>query len=130
MRWHSLDRVGAAYFFPHQVSTAQKDLEFSPSGRDYAPWDGKTQRGPILSFSNNLVCGCKFSFEGYHFLSSFQFSAVNLSLFPRLGQPACGMRDMALGEGVVGTTPGSLLMKCVIQYVHDIKKIVCHLADL
>lgn len=37
---------------------------------------------------------------------------------------------MALGEGVVGTTLGSLLMKCVIQYVHDIKKIVCHLADL
>lgn len=36
---------------------------------------------------------------------------------------------MALGEEVVGTTLGSLLMKCVIQHVRDIKKIVCHLAD-
>lgn len=36
---------------------------------------------------------------------------------------------MALGERVVRTTHGSLLMKCVIQYVH-IEKIVCHLADL
>lgn len=124
---------GQLTFFPRQVSTTQKDLDFSPSGRGYAPWEGKTQHGPVLSFSNNPLCGCKFRFGGR---VSFSFS---LPVFCRKDFPfpgawsAClwqgGYENMALGEGVVGTTLGSLLMKCVIQHVRDIKKIVCHLAD-
>lgn len=38
--------------------------------------------------------------------------------------------NVALREGVVGTTHERLLMKYVTQYVHNIKKTVCHLADL
>lgn len=35
---------------------------------------------------------------------------------------------MAPGEGVLGRTPGSLLVEYVIQYVHGVGKIVCHLS--
>lgn len=45
------------YFFPYQVSTAQKciGLGFFPSWEVWVPWNGKTQRESILSFSNNPV---------------------------------------------------------------------------
>lgn len=60
-------------------------------------------------------------------------SDLKLSLFLRL-RLAClwhkVCENVALGKRVVGTTHGSLLMKCVIQHAHDIKKIACHLADL
>lgn len=110
------------------------------------PWDGRTQRGSILSFSNDLVW-MQIQVWGLSFLQSSVFSsgcvlvfsffpsnffALNLSLFLEPGV-ACiwhgGYENVALGKGVVRTTIGSLLMKCVIQYVHHIK-MVCHLADL
>lgn len=70
----------------------------------------------------------------FFFFFSFSLLAFCFTSFPFEVWLACqwleGYENVALGERVVGTTHGSLLMKCVIQYVHDIRKIACHLADL
>ena len=69
---------------------------------------------------------------GLLFFSSFSFwfKAFAFSEAWASWPMAWGLWECGTWEESGGTTRGSLLMKCVIQHAHGIKKIACHLADL
>lgn len=142
MIWASRKVFNLFFSYQFPLHKSIQEVDFSPAGTNYSPRMGK-QRGSILGCSNNLVwmqiqVWETVSFFFFFFrvcagLYSLLTFFLNLSLFLRLGLACLWQEEyenVTLGEGVVRITHGSSLMKCVIQYVHDIKKFVCHLADL